>query len=360
MIQNKQKIFNRRKDSRSGITLIALVITVIVLLILAGVAVSIGLSGDGLFSKADEAKRVWNEKVTEENAVNEMFETLNSIIEPKETVISKEVTINDGNGYVGYYADMDNDGIVDGIIYADVIVGNTKSDWHNADSWNIYNIPQIADQSTVKDYCISKKTYTGQTTQGKYSANAGFGLKDVIVPSSNSTGTQDRFYIMQLSDFTNNSKNVFYWYYNAWGKLDTNRRVQGYEDDFGQGKTNTIRMIDDWNNNTATYGAQTTTSSGMSYIDLWGAIQDGQYNLVTTTSDSKKWFVPSKSELSAFVGELEITKDNNFSTRLPYDKYWTSSYLGTASAFYALISNNQMTTNTIDNEVTRVRLSATF
>ena len=52
-----------------GITLIALVITVIVLLILAGAAVSIGLNGDNLFSKANEAKAEWNDKVNTENTV---------------------------------------------------------------------------------------------------------------------------------------------------------------------------------------------------------------------------------------------------------------------------------------------------
>ena len=56
-------------NKRSGITLIALVITVIVLLILAGAAVSIGLNGDNLFSKANEAKAEWNDKVNTENTV---------------------------------------------------------------------------------------------------------------------------------------------------------------------------------------------------------------------------------------------------------------------------------------------------
>ena len=50
-----------------GITLIALVITVIVLLILAGAAVSIGLNGDNVFNKANEAKTSWNIKANEEN-----------------------------------------------------------------------------------------------------------------------------------------------------------------------------------------------------------------------------------------------------------------------------------------------------
>ena len=61
---------------KRGITLIALVITVIVLLILAGVAVSIGTNGDNLFSKANEAKTEWNEKVAEESTVKSVWQQL--------------------------------------------------------------------------------------------------------------------------------------------------------------------------------------------------------------------------------------------------------------------------------------------
>ena len=52
-----------------GITLIALVITIIILLILAGAAASIGLNGNNVFENANEAKSEWNEKVAEENTM---------------------------------------------------------------------------------------------------------------------------------------------------------------------------------------------------------------------------------------------------------------------------------------------------
>ncbi len=62
---------------QKGITLIALVITVIVLLILAGTAITVGLSGDGLFERTNSAVEKWNNKVSEEeNAVNEVMELL--------------------------------------------------------------------------------------------------------------------------------------------------------------------------------------------------------------------------------------------------------------------------------------------
>ena len=51
----------------NGITLIALVITIIILLILAGAAVSIGLNGGDVFNRANQAKTEWNEKVNEQD-----------------------------------------------------------------------------------------------------------------------------------------------------------------------------------------------------------------------------------------------------------------------------------------------------
>ena len=49
-----------------GITLIALIITVIILLILAGAAISIAINGGDIFGKASEARDKWNVAVKEE------------------------------------------------------------------------------------------------------------------------------------------------------------------------------------------------------------------------------------------------------------------------------------------------------
>lgn len=287
-----------------------------------------------------------------------LSEVLNGVTikqEVKETTIAKSTKITDS--YVGYYADIDNDGDVDGIIYADMIVGNTKSGRWNEDDWSVYNVTKIDDVTSVKDYVVSTKTYTGQTTAGIYKANDGFGEKEVLVPATNSTGTKDRFYVMTLEDFTNNSKNRFYWYYNAGGKLD--RKIVSSAIDFGEGKQKTIDMVIDWNNNTTKYGEQTTASSGKDYIDLWGAIQDGQYNIVSTASDSKKWFIPSKSEWSAFGEELGITTQDNYANKGLRAWYWSSSQNNTNDAYSADFINGCIRTNGVSG-IYYVRLSTTF
>ena len=277
--------------------------------------------------------------------------------EIKETHIAKSTEKTEG--YVGYYADIDNDGDVDGIIYADMIVGNTKSGRWNNNSWSDYNVTKINDASSVKDYVVSTKIYEGQTVAGKYNYKPkvdaeGFGEKEVLVPATNSTGTKDRFYVMALEDFTNNSKNKFYWYYNAYGKL--NRRSSAI--DFGEGKQKTIDMINDWNNNTTKYGEQTTASSGKDYIDLWGAIQDGQYSIVSTASDSKKWFIPSKLEWSAFGEELGITSSNYVNKGLG-DWYWSSSQNDANNACNAHFGSGYINFNNVSSRG-YVRLSTTF
>ena len=64
--------------NHNGITLIALVITIIVLLILAGVGINIAVNQGDLFERANEAKTEWNNKVQEEqDVINEMLGILN-------------------------------------------------------------------------------------------------------------------------------------------------------------------------------------------------------------------------------------------------------------------------------------------
>ena len=53
-----------KKDN--GVTLVALIITVIVLLILAGTTISLAINGGDLFSKSKDAVDKWNEAYEEE------------------------------------------------------------------------------------------------------------------------------------------------------------------------------------------------------------------------------------------------------------------------------------------------------
>lgn len=181
--------------------------------------------------------------------------------------------------YVGYYADVDADGTVDGIIYADLAIGKTG----NGD----YTIPVI---EGTKDYYVSQTGYEGA-----------FGTNDVLSP----TGTgKERFYIMALTEMDGEIDSTHYsWYYNA----------ENYDSvtstDFGTGKSNSDIMIDVWNDER--FGEQNDS-------DLWGdfyQVEEG-------------WFIPSKDELEAFVGELGLTEDNCTQIGYQYESpihLWSSS-----------------------------------
>ena len=87
------------KIRRKGITLISLVITVIVLLILAAVAISIAVDSNGLFKKTGDAANSWNSSVAEEGTViNGLINQLDDLTRPKtlgdvyQEMIGKKIT----------------------------------------------------------------------------------------------------------------------------------------------------------------------------------------------------------------------------------------------------------------------------
>ena len=92
-------------------------------------------------------------------------------------------TFTESSG-VGYYADVDGNGTVDGIIFEDFKVGGSGT-WGRVNGE--YTIPTV---SKTKNYYISKKSYTDK-----------FGTKDVLTPIG--TGN-NRFYVMTLTDKMSN------------------------------------------------------------------------------------------------------------------------------------------------------------
>ena len=66
---------------QKGITLVALVITIIVLLILAGITISLTLGQDGILKKAEEAGKNYQQAAKSENQqLQDLDATANAII----------------------------------------------------------------------------------------------------------------------------------------------------------------------------------------------------------------------------------------------------------------------------------------
>ena len=123
---------------------------------------------------------------------------------------------------------------------------------------------------------------------------------------------------MSLEDI--NPGTLYCWYDAAWGKLD--KIVASSENDFGRGRENTEYVNEKWNDPSLPWGAHNDNSS---YDDMWEVIQE---------EIADGWFVPSKSEWSAFGAAFGITSSNYYTYGLYY-YYWSSSQFTTRNAYTA-------------------------
>ena len=220
---------------------------------------------------------------------------------------------------VNKYIDIDGDGTVDGIIFADLLIGGSGT-WNedNNPGGSVYAKYNITKISSSKDYYVSQKNYTNKLG----------GTADVLTPTGEGA---DRFYVMALEDYGE----IAPWYTDASVNFSMSDYKTATSQNFGTGKPNTLTMIEKWNNEE--YGEQ---NAGEKYNhlytkDLWGQIQN-------KVNDG--WFVPSIGELSAFGDALNITADNAASKGLqpkiegkdtPFG-YWSSSQANTGNSFYSM------------------------
>ena len=302
----------KMNNKEKGITLISLVVTITVLIILATISINTVLGDKGIIGRAQKARDSYQNSSTSED--EHMRQLANEMAQYDED--ENSVVIEKTKSYVGYYADIDGDGTVDGVIYADLAVGGSGQ-WSDSDGAFSYETI-----TGVKDYTISQANYSGD-----------FGENGVL----KATGSgKDIFYVMALEDIDSNTHT---WYKNAAssGISDYNTITS---ESFGSGKTNTATMIAKWNS--SAYGDQVDT-------DMWKAIQ---------TQVNKGWFVPSKEEWSAFGSNLSIDSTNYVNYNLS-DYCWSSSLRYRIGAWTARFDGGYMDGDDINYDHC-VRLSATF
>ena len=107
---NGSKIRNllnvKKQQKTSGITLIALVVTIVVLLILAGITISLVFSENGIIAKAREAAERTNQAVINEQAqMNELAEYMGNMLNgigggstPEEPTLPSDGTYSETKG----------------------------------------------------------------------------------------------------------------------------------------------------------------------------------------------------------------------------------------------------------------------
>ena len=315
-----------KAQKEKGITLIALVITVVILIILATVTLNVVLGEGGLIQRAQQAKDLTEQATLEEQqGLNSLMSEFTNIMAeeptPPEPEEPEEPPIDKVEPKVGYYADIDGNGTPDGVIYADLAVSKSGQ-WTSSAGTYSYTA-----KTNTKDYYISQTNYEGP-----------FGTKDVLTAIDGEG--EYRFYVMALEDF--NTGTSYCWYDAARGNMDDYATATSL--DFGTGKANTEAMIAKWNS--SAYGAQNDNGT---YLDMWGAIQD---------KVAEGWFVPSRGEWGAFGDNLGITTDNYLNCGLS-DWCWSSSQYNSDGAWYALFTTGYMRGSYVNNRY-YVLLSATF
>ena len=228
-----------------------------------------------------------------------------------ETLISKT------ESQIGKYADIDGDGTVDGIIFADLLFGGNES-WGGGR----YTIPTI---SSCKEYYVSQSSYT----------NVLNGTAEVISPTEKDNNNS-RFYVMSLNNL--NSQKYSWYVYADYYKMSDYEATTS--EDFGKGELNTKTLLQKAEEQA--YGQLTTN-------DIWNNIQE---------KVNEGWFVPSKDEIKAFANNLNIKYTNYDAKGLP-GQLWSSSQASDTTSWSIYLSSESVRNDAVGT-MSSVRLACTY
>ena len=243
--------FKKLKRQVKGITLVALVVTIIILLILAGVAISLSLGEDGIFKRAQESSMVYenasgNEKI-EIDKVSNYIDNLNGIQNMSEvekaikkgTVYKENTTIYDKyNNPVkvpqGFKLAKDSgEDITKGVVIEDVEAGDSNTRG-NQYVWVPIGNVKYNTSGEVKTINFGRYEYefeTNSTGVMKQSADNYTEVVEIVdvdnryieVTSSNSGETVAK----NLGDFITKAKNAGGYYIGRYeaGKVSENENT---------------------------------------------------------------------------------------------------------------------------------------
>ena len=230
-----------------------------------------------------------------------------------EPISNEDLNLSETNVY---YADIDNNETVDGVIFADLAGEEESGDTYYHGT---YEIPSV---TNLKQYYIREENYTDD-----------FGAGKVIAPIEGTSGNE-RFYVLALEDI--NSGTTYTWYHAS--QLPSVYTEEG----FGSGRENTKIMLQ--------------MESGYSST-MWGAINGKTGG---EKEGGPEWFVPSSGEWRAlakvFFNRQLIINDYgiNFSA-------WSSSQ---SDASYAITFRStglpRAPVSYVHNSIGYVRLATTF
>ena len=380
---------SRRVYSRSdrAITLIALIVTIIVLLILAGVTISMAVNNQGIFNKAKTATMAYknaseNEQTGLDDADKEIAkympkegseggsgsESSGGTSEKENSGSSTSESSNasgtggtvekptDPSGTGGtvekpvvprltedevygstlkrkealpitqpnlIYADYNNDGYADGIIVADA-------------SGNAVTTDKIG-SGDFADYSVKEFDYLNASNQTT--------VKGYLVTR---TKASNKFYVLSLADYDSSTSHT--WYKSAFEKMTDYNKSENTPTsiEIGKGENNTRLMVQ----RIAYHSSLNPDYGDPSDSDIWQVLQ----------TRPTGWFVPSEKEWNAFMTNLKaqgLTTSIYQSNFGLHNFYWSSSQYIHSGAWGVAFDTGYMGLGTVVNTYS-LRLCATF
>ena len=175
------------KNKNQGVTLIALVITIIVLLILAGVSMNVIFSDDNLFEKAQQAKeQTVNSVENEQTQLNLMDNWISGdYVEDIGTTLAQEV--NNGTvpigSYVNYIPDSVDETTTNSLVQELAMYSGTTQNTKNTLEqknlkWRVFDVVTIDEEECVR--LISKSDTSDICLAGAKGYNNGVYLIDKV------------------------------------------------------------------------------------------------------------------------------------------------------------------------------------
>ena len=189
-MSNKCRIF-RKENKQSGITLVALVVTIVVLLILAGISINLILQNNGIVSKAEEGREKYGQaKENEQTDMDSVVEWIDKIgtVEP-ENIEDWEYTENeDGTLTITKYKGNDTVVVIPNSIDGKRVIATQGSNWGSLWDDSIctgssHNDPTFwytTDQTTIEKVIISE----GIEKIGGFSFTASIAMREVVFPTT--------------------------------------------------------------------------------------------------------------------------------------------------------------------------------
>ena len=328
----------RKTNGQKGITLVALVITIIILLILATISIQ-ALTNTGLFQKANEAKeKTKNATENQATILNEYEDELNKYISGNVKTLQADGSWNSGKkvnspqlmeGMTGIYWDESGNEVEVTVDNQDNWYDYSKQEWANAvtkdSNGNITGywvwIPRYAYKIETNRYTntvgkISVKFLQGTTNKDESNA-------EISTAYPETTGATMSAYVVHPS-FINGTLN--HYMNGEWDKEISGYWVAKYPAGF---QANTIT-----NNN----GTLSTTISNSSDTVVYSNKNYTSYNANMTTNALSQNLTSSgysSQKLSYPVFKPLTYAYNNISTG---DAYTISKEIASASSFYGLNS----------------------